>query len=38
LRDDYFGEMRWDPTTGNLHKQRAEELGLSDLLAGYVQA
>jgi aldehyde:ferredoxin oxidoreductase len=38
LRDDYFGEMRWDPTTGHLHKQRAEELGLSELLAGYVQA
>jgi aldehyde:ferredoxin oxidoreductase len=38
LRDDYFREMHWSPTTGNLQAQRAKELGLSELLSGYLEA
>ena len=35
LRDDYYGHMKWNPTTGHIAKSRAEELGMADLLAGY---
>ena len=37
LKDDYYGAMHWNPTTGNLAKARATELGMSELLAGYVE-
>jgi hypothetical protein len=30
--------MHWDVESGNLSAQRARELGLSELLAGYVDA
>ncbi|MBE7449636.1 MAG: aldehyde ferredoxin oxidoreductase family protein [Kofleriaceae bacterium] len=36
LRDDYFTAMRWDPTSGRVSRQRAAELGLSELLGEYV--
>ncbi|MDB4958120.1 MAG: Aldehyde ferredoxin oxidoreductase [Myxococcales bacterium] len=36
LRDDYYSSMQWDKTTGNLTKARANELGMTELLAGYV--
>ncbi len=36
LRRDYFAAMRWDPDTGHLAKKRADELGMSELLAGYL--
>jgi len=36
LREDYFRAMQWDPTTGNLSRARAEQLGLSELLDGYL--
>ena len=35
LRDDYFASMQWNPTTGNVSKARANELGMGELLAGY---
>ena len=37
LKDDYYGAMHWNPTTGNLTKARATELGMSELLAGYTE-
>lgn len=37
LRDDYFSHMRWSPKTGRLSKARADELGMGELLAGYVE-
>lgn len=36
LRKDYFDAMKWDTDTGHLSKARAKELGLDDLLEGYV--
>ncbi len=36
LRDDYYGAMKWNPTTGDLARARAEELGMAALLAGYL--
>jgi hypothetical protein len=36
LRDDYYEHMRWNKTTGHVTKARAAELGMSELLAGYV--
>jgi aldehyde:ferredoxin oxidoreductase len=36
LRNDYFRNMHWNAETGLLEKRRADELGLSELLAGYV--
>ncbi|MCK6548546.1 aldehyde ferredoxin oxidoreductase family protein [Myxococcota bacterium] len=37
LKDDYYRAMKWDPSTGLLAKDRARELGLDGLLAGYTQ-
>jgi aldehyde:ferredoxin oxidoreductase len=36
LRDDYYKSMQWNPTTGNLAKTRARELGMAELLDGYL--
>lgn len=36
LRDDYFRNMHWNTETGHLAQARAQELGLSELLAGYL--
>jgi len=36
LKDDYFGNMKWNTTTGHLAKARAQELGMADLLDGFV--
>ena len=36
LRDDYFAKMGWNPTTGKLSRARAAELGLTELLDGYL--
>lgn len=38
LRRGYFAAMRWDPATGRLARARAEELGIAELLAGYLAA
>ncbi|WP_428265348.1 aldehyde ferredoxin oxidoreductase family protein [Haliangium sp.] len=35
LRRDYFRAMAWDPDTGHLSRDRAETLGMSELLEGY---
>jgi aldehyde:ferredoxin oxidoreductase len=37
LRDDYFAAMQWNKATGNVSKQRAAELGISELLEGYTE-
>lgn len=36
LKDDYYANMKWNPTTGHLSKARATELGMAELLDGYV--
>jgi aldehyde:ferredoxin oxidoreductase len=36
LRNDYFRSMHWNADSGLLAKQRADELGMTELLAGYV--
>ncbi len=38
LKDDYYRAMGWNSQTGNLSKARAETLGLTDLLEGYLDA
>ena len=38
LRKDYYTAMHWNPATGRLRKARAEQLGIADLLEGYVDA
>lgn len=38
LKADYYRAMAWDVTSGRISKARAEELGLSELLEGYVAA
>lgn len=38
LRRDYFAAMHWDPETGHLDRSRADALGMSELLDGYLQA
>jgi aldehyde:ferredoxin oxidoreductase len=38
LKDDYYRAMHWNPRTGNLSREHAEKLGLSTLLAGYLDA
>ncbi len=38
LRRDYQAAMRWDPATGRLARARAEELGIAELLDGYLAA
>jgi aldehyde:ferredoxin oxidoreductase len=37
LRDDYYGEMQWNKTTGHVSKARAEELGMGELLSGFTE-
>jgi aldehyde:ferredoxin oxidoreductase len=37
LKDDYYAAMRWSTSTGHISKQRAEELGMSELLDGYTE-
>jgi aldehyde:ferredoxin oxidoreductase len=36
LRDDYYKSMAWSTSSGNLSKARAEQLGMAEILAGYV--
>lgn len=38
LKDDYYRAMHWNPTTGSLSRARAEELGIANLLEGYLEA
>jgi aldehyde:ferredoxin oxidoreductase len=38
LRRDYFQAMQWDPESGRISKQRAQQLGIDQLLQGYVGA
>ena len=38
LRDDYYAAMAWDKTSGALSKTRAEQLGMAEILAGYVES
>ena len=38
LRRDYYAAMRWDPATGRLSRARAEQLGITELLAGHLGA
>jgi len=37
LKDDYYRAMQWDLETGNLSRARADQLGMTELLQGYVQ-
>jgi aldehyde:ferredoxin oxidoreductase len=37
LRDDYYKSMHWNTTTGHLARSRAAELGMADLLDGYLE-
>ena len=37
LRDDYYTAMQWNETTGHVSKAKADELGMSELLAGYTE-
>jgi aldehyde:ferredoxin oxidoreductase len=36
LRDDYYAAMRWSPDSGRLSRDRARELGIEQLLDGYL--
>ncbi len=36
LRGDYYRSMRWDQSSGKLSKERASELGIDQLLEGYL--
>ena len=36
LKDDYYGAMRWNTTTGHLAAARAKELGMTEILDGYL--
>jgi aldehyde:ferredoxin oxidoreductase len=36
LRRDYYEAMHWNPETGHLSTRRAQELGLDEMLAGYL--
>jgi aldehyde:ferredoxin oxidoreductase len=38
LRRDYYTAMHWNTRTGHLAPQRARELGIDQLLAGYLDA
>lgn len=38
LKNDYYTAMHWNLESGNLSAERARKLGLSELLAGYVDA
>ncbi len=37
LRDDYYKSMSWNPTSGNVSKARATELGMGELLKGFTE-
>jgi aldehyde:ferredoxin oxidoreductase len=37
LKDDYYGAMHWNRSTGHLSRARATELGMADLLEGYLE-
>jgi aldehyde:ferredoxin oxidoreductase len=37
LKDDYYSAMQWNKSTGHVSKAKAEELGMSELLAGYTE-
>ena len=37
LRDDYYKSMHWNTTTGHLARSRAAELGMAELLDGYLE-
>jgi aldehyde:ferredoxin oxidoreductase len=37
LKDDYYDAMQWHKTTGNISKARAEQLGMSQLLDGFIE-
>ncbi|MDQ2670323.1 MAG: aldehyde ferredoxin oxidoreductase family protein, partial [Gemmatimonadota bacterium] len=37
LKDDYYSAMKWNPTTGNIARAHADELGMSELLEGYTE-
>jgi len=36
LKNDYYRAMGWNPETGHLSRSRAEQLGIGQLLAEYV--
>ena len=36
LKDDYYANMKWNTTTGHLSKARAQELGMTEILDGYM--
>ncbi len=38
LKDDYYRAMHWNPSTGALSRARADQLGMTDILAGYLDA
>jgi aldehyde:ferredoxin oxidoreductase len=38
LKADYYRAMHWNPQTGHLSRARAEALGMSSLLDGYLDA
>lgn len=38
LKDDYYRAMHWNPQTGHLARARAEQLGMTELLHGYLDA
>jgi aldehyde:ferredoxin oxidoreductase len=35
LKDDYYTAMKWDKSTGNVSKARAQELGMAEILEGF---
>jgi hypothetical protein len=37
LRDDYYKSMQWNTSTGHLARARATELGMAELLDGYLE-
>jgi aldehyde:ferredoxin oxidoreductase len=38
LKDDYYKAMGWNLETGNLARARADALGMTEMLEGYVEA
>jgi aldehyde:ferredoxin oxidoreductase len=38
LKDDYYRAMHWNTETGNLARRRAEQLGMTEILQGYLDA
>jgi aldehyde:ferredoxin oxidoreductase len=37
LKDDYYTAMKWNKTTGNVSRARAQELGMAELLEGFTE-